>query len=99
MVYFKVVGAEIIVVENMVMAPKSRQGKVGLFEQDFGILNSATSGGVGEVMITMIDMTTERMSPTEEDKMMMMMIAEMKARSGSGASGRLRNFKAGENER
>ena len=40
------------------------------------------------------------MSPTEEDKMMMMMmIAEMKARSGSGASGRLRNFKAGENER
>ena len=90
------VGAEIIVVENMVMAPKSRQGKVGLFEQRFGILNSATSGGVGgEVMITMMDMTTQRMSPTEEDKMMMMMIAEMKARSGSGASGRLRNFKAG----
>ena len=27
------VGAEIIVVENMVMAPKSLQGKVGLFEQ------------------------------------------------------------------
>ena len=91
------VGAEIIVVENMVMAPKSRQGKVGLFEQRFGILNSATSEGVGEVMITMMDMTTQRMSPTEEDKMMMMMmmIAEMKARSGSGASGRLRNFKAG----
>ena len=53
------VGAEIIVVENMVMAPKSRQGKVGLFEQRFGILNSATSEGVvGEVMITMMDMTT-----------------------------------------
>ena len=28
------VGAEIIVVENMVMAPKSLQGKVGLFERD-----------------------------------------------------------------
>ena len=27
------VGAEIIVVENMVMAAKSLQGKVGLFEQ------------------------------------------------------------------